>query len=219
MHGPHREEGAPETAPAGVRWRPPTLPPAPPAGPPGGGGGSFRGGGGTPGSPELANALEPCLNDLAVVRTTFETLECYPRLRAELITLLDGARENLVRRLDELLHQVEAGLPPLTDEVLRPFQHRLLSLWSADEEIFAAWFFSHTAGGTPRSFRLFRKGDLNLFRRMAPCYFTSVVLATLKHAVQDEGSYEDLGAFDEAVYQDFFVLLFAALCAQLEPEA
>ena len=62
---------APETQPAAARLVPRRLPPAPP------------GTGEAPGAPPPPERgpvppLEDCLNDLAVIRTTFETMDVFP---------------------------------------------------------------------------------------------------------------------------------------------
>src|SRR5579875_1986706 len=49
--------------------------------------------------------LEDGLNDFAVIRTTFETIDLFPEndpLRAEMMEIVKEARDNLVRRLQEL---------------------------------------------------------------------------------------------------------------------
>src|ERR1041385_8073629 len=49
--------------------------------------------------------LEDGLNDFAVIRTTYETLEYFPddiEMRRELMEIVDDARSKLVRRLNEL---------------------------------------------------------------------------------------------------------------------
>src|SRR5581483_6201341 len=56
--------------------------------------------------------LEDGLNDFAVIRTTFETIDLFPddeQLREEMMGIINDARENLRRRLIELRERVASG--------------------------------------------------------------------------------------------------------------
>src|SRR2546423_7568913 len=56
--------------------------------------------------------LEDGLNDFAVIRTTYETLDFFPdddAMREELMQIINEAREKLVRRLSELQQRISAG--------------------------------------------------------------------------------------------------------------
>ena len=53
--------------------------------------------------------LEDGLNDFAVIRTTFETIDVFPddeELRVEMMDIIKDARGNLVRRLKELRDKI-----------------------------------------------------------------------------------------------------------------
>ena len=86
--------------PAGIRAAPPSPPPAPPGTPPAPppSGGSDSGAAGW-----FVDAMEAGLNNLAVIRTTFETLDLFAddeQLSAEMIGIIHDARAELVRRLE-----------------------------------------------------------------------------------------------------------------------
>src|SRR5512135_2771571 len=56
--------------------------------------------------------LEDGLNDFAVIRTTYETLDFFPEddeMRKELMEIVDDARGKLVRRLSELRDTIGIG--------------------------------------------------------------------------------------------------------------
>src|SRR5712692_4400873 len=56
--------------------------------------------------------LEDGLNDFAVIRTTFETIDLFPEdreLRAEMMEIIHEARGNLGRRLGELRSRIGSG--------------------------------------------------------------------------------------------------------------
>lgn len=197
-HTPN-ENASPEPLPAGARWTPPGLPPAPPGGGTGGppGDGPFRrGSGGAPGEPELVAALCPLLNDLAVARTVFETMDCYPddpNLRSELMSIVEDARRDLVRQLDVLLERLATQRPPFADDVLRGLQVTLLS--------------SSAPFG---SFGLIVSRSRDALECMPPREFALLVLDHFKAAVQDDPNYESGATFDAEIYQGFQALLFAA---------
>src|SRR5438477_9055767 len=55
--------------------------------------------------------LEDGLNDFAVIRTTFETLDLFPEddpIREEMMEIVNDARANLLRRLAELHDKIQS---------------------------------------------------------------------------------------------------------------
>src|SRR3954452_12254097 len=55
--------------------------------------------------------LEDGLNDFAVIRTTFETLDLFPDddpIRDEMMEIVNDARQNLLRRLHELHDKIQS---------------------------------------------------------------------------------------------------------------
>src|SRR5580658_3172395 len=56
--------------------------------------------------------LEDGLNDFAVIRTTFETIDLFPEddpIREEMMEIVNDARGNLLRRLNELHDKIHSG--------------------------------------------------------------------------------------------------------------
>ena len=56
--------------------------------------------------------LEDGLNDFAVIRTTFETLDLFPEddpIRDEMMEIVNDARSNLLRRLNELRDKIHTN--------------------------------------------------------------------------------------------------------------
>src|SRR5215218_223364 len=73
--------------------------------------------------------LEDGLNDFAVIRTTFETLDLFPddrELREELMGIIREARGNLVRRLQELRDRIGSGQALFLGTDLQEFQDTVL---------------------------------------------------------------------------------------------
>src|SRR4029079_7575059 len=75
--------------------------------------------------------LEDGLNDFAVIRTTFETIDVFPDdgdLRQEMMGIIDGARQHLVRRLSELRDRIVAGHAHFLGTDLQEFKDHLLHM-------------------------------------------------------------------------------------------
>src|SRR5256885_10216194 len=75
--------------------------------------------------------LEDGLNDFAVIRTTFETLDLFPEdegLRVELMGIIREARGNLVRRLQELRDRIGSGQAHFLGTDLQEFKESVLAL-------------------------------------------------------------------------------------------
>src|SRR5947207_7401562 len=74
--------------------------------------------------------LEDGLNDFAVIRTTFETLDVFPddqELREEMMEIIDDARGNLKRRLAELRDTVRSGQAHFLGTDLEEFRASVLT--------------------------------------------------------------------------------------------
>src|SRR5256714_1312524 len=77
--------------------------------------------------------LEDGLNDFAVIRTTYETLEYFPdddAMRKELMEIVDDARGKLVRRLTELRDRIASGYAVFLGTDLNEFKAYALDIMS-----------------------------------------------------------------------------------------
>src|SRR5947207_1639130 len=77
--------------------------------------------------------LEDGLNDFAVIRTTFETIDVFPddeELRTEMMHIIDDARGNLVRRLVELRDRLRSGQAHFLGTDYREFRDHILHMAS-----------------------------------------------------------------------------------------
>src|SRR5438874_3549955 len=75
--------------------------------------------------------LEDGLNDFAVIRTTFETIDLFPddeELRSEMMGIINDARENLRRRLIELRDRVNSGQAHFLGTDLAEFKESVIHL-------------------------------------------------------------------------------------------
>src|SRR5947208_4894710 len=75
--------------------------------------------------------LEDGLNDFAVIRTTFETLDLFPddqELRNEMMEIINDARGNLRRRLKELRDTIRSGQAHFLGTDLETFKSSVMHL-------------------------------------------------------------------------------------------
>src|SRR3954447_17684143 len=75
--------------------------------------------------------LEDGLNDFAVIRTTFETLDLFPddqELRCEMMEIIEDARSSLKRRLIELRDKLESGQAHFLGTDLEEFKEAIVHL-------------------------------------------------------------------------------------------
>src|SRR5438270_5776324 len=75
--------------------------------------------------------LEDGLNDFAVIRTTFETLDLFPddqELRSEMMGIINDARTSLQRRLVELRDKLRSGQAHFLGTDLDEFKDSLIHL-------------------------------------------------------------------------------------------
>src|SRR5438128_8524780 len=75
--------------------------------------------------------LEDGLNDFAVIRTTFETLDLFPddqELRGEMMDIINDARHSLKRRLVELRDKLESGQAHFLGTDLTEFKDAIIHL-------------------------------------------------------------------------------------------
>jgi hypothetical protein len=169
--------------------------------------------------------LEDGLNDFAIIRTTYETLEYYPgeeEMTRELMEMVKDARNKLVLRLMELKERI--------------FKRKAHFL-GTDLEEFKAYALDIVHRGYPRR-NLDSMMKLNVFSSVAeaeeqngnsePLYhfefrdeydvptismlpardFLSILFEDVLKSVQDEQNYKDKFTFDKFVFQKFIALMF-----------
>ena len=169
--------------------------------------------------------LEDGLNDFAVIRTTYETLEYFPgddEMHKELMEMINDARGKLSRRLFEL-----------RDRIGNNKAHFL----GTDMEEFKAYSLDIVHRGYPRR-NLDSMMKLNVFSSVAevegdgnstePLYhyefrddvdlptvsqlpareFLSILFDDVLSSVSDDANYKDKYHFDRNVFQKFIALMF-----------
>jgi hypothetical protein len=198
----------PPAPPGSGQEPPPGIPP--PEGPaPGGEGELFK-----------------CLNEFALIRTTFETMEVFPddpALRSALMEIVRDAREALVRRLQELADRVDPSETCFLGINLRSFRREFLRLVSrglprqALDRLLKGDVFQHGRGKPSASEdRLYRYQFRPSHAQGPECacrpgVFFRHVLQDLQEAATDEQNYHTHAIFDRQVFQKFAAVLYVCL--------
>lgn len=208
---------------AGLRLVPPAGPPAPP--------GTSEGGRPSGRSPDpetgLLNALLESFNDMAMVRTTLETLELFrddEDLRSEMRQLVAEAHGNLEHRFRRLRDGLHAGdttalridLEELKARVMRmvregELRHQLGMLMNDD--VFET--SAKRAGNppnTPYHYEFRQPISPEELDRLPPYSFACLLLEDILSEVADEASYADQAAFDRRIWQKLIALAFVCFC-------
>jgi hypothetical protein len=171
--------------------------------------------------------LEDGLNDFAVIRTTFETIEVFrddEELRKEMMGIIADSRGNLVRRLEELRDGIVAGrihflgtnLQEFKDHVLHmatrgTIRRQLDSMMKVDVFESVAQTEAVMRGGTSEPMyrhEFLPEHALNLVDPLVPRRFIGRVFDDILDAVTDDRNYEGKYTFDKRVFQKFIAVMF-----------
>src|SRR5438874_629336 len=170
--------------------------------------------------------LEDGLNDFAVIRTTYETLDCFPEddldMRKELMEIVADAREKLVRRLKELQERVAARKAHFLgtdldefksyamDIVNRGYPRRNLdSMMKLNVFASVAEAEGHADGSEPY-YRYEFRGDprAHELSKQSARDFVSSMFGDVLDSVTDDANYVNKYLFDRNVFQKFIALMF-----------
>jgi len=169
--------------------------------------------------------LEDGLNDFAVIRTTYETLEFLaddPETSKELMEIITDARQKLVRRLTELQERIGAKRAHFLGTDLNEFKsyawdivHRGYPRRNLDNMMKLNVFGSvseaegHKDGSDPLYYFEFRDGvDLNALSAMHPRDFIANMFGDVLASVRDDANYQSRYTFDKFVFQKFIAMMF-----------
>jgi len=169
--------------------------------------------------------LEDGLNDFAVIRTTYETLEFFPddeSMRNELMDIIEEARASLVRRLTELRDRIADGRAHFLGTDLAEFKSYALDIVDRGYprrnldammklNVFSAVAEAegHADGSEPLYNYEFR--DPNAVPRLSqlsPREFVAAIFSDVLESVQDDANYVSRYAFDRNVFQKFIAVMF-----------
>ena len=169
--------------------------------------------------------LEDGLNDFAVIRTTYETLDLFPEddpIRTEMMEIVNDARDNLVRRLEELRYKVFSHKASFlgTDYddfkthglsvIRRGYQRRTLdSMMKLNVFCSVAEAEGHSdPNDLPFRYELNSGNTLETMNEMQPNEFIVALFDDVLASVLDDANYRAKYLFDRNVFQKFIALMF-----------
>lgn len=170
--------------------------------------------------------LEDGLNDFAVIRTTFETLDLFPddvALREEMMEIINDARSNLRRRLVELRDKIATGQAHFLGTDLKEFKQYVLHLATKGtirknlDNMMKLDVFESVSqveaenGAMPEPIYRYEPGfahSLDQIQDLAPREFIARIFDDVLDAVEDPLNYQNKYSFDKFVFQKFIALMF-----------
>jgi len=171
--------------------------------------------------------LEDGLNDFAVIRTTFETIDCFPddrELRTEMMTIVEDARGNLVRRLSELRDTIVSGQAHFLGTDLQEFKDSVVHMATRGSirrtldnmmklDVFESVSLVDAAqkGGSPEPmyrYEFLPQHSLPLMESLSPRVFIGRLFDDLLDAVNNNENYLTKYTFDRYVFQKFIAVMF-----------
>lgn len=170
--------------------------------------------------------LEDGLNDFAVIRTTFETLDLFPddqALRDEMMDIIDDARSNLRRRLTELRDKIASGQAHFLGTDLSEFKQYVTHLATKgtirknlDNMMKLDVFDSVSqveSGGSGMGEPIYRyeplpQFALELIEPLDAREFVARIFEDVLESVEDPLNYQGKYTFDKFVFQKFIAIMF-----------
>ncbi len=169
--------------------------------------------------------LEDGLNDFAVIRTTYETLDYFPpddEMRVELLDIIADARDKLTRRLSELRERIASGHAYFLGTDLEEFKsyamdiatfgysrRNLDSMMKLDVFSSVANQEPHDNGADPLYRYEFRSPEVqNKAADMPHSEFIASLISDVLESVEDDANYINKYVFDRNIFQKFIALMF-----------
>lgn len=167
--------------------------------------------------------LEDGLNDFAVIRTTFETLEYFSDDDpvSEMMEIINDARGNLLRRLEELRHKIAINQAHFLGTEYEEFQRFALVIARKGyqrrnlDSMMKLNVFASVAEAEGYSdpaaldYRFeFCYNDLEQMAERPPREFLVGLFDELLSCVKDDANYKSKYLFDRNVFQKFIAVMF-----------
>ncbi|HLK59793.1 MAG TPA: hypothetical protein VKU00_24745, partial [Chthonomonadaceae bacterium] len=168
--------------------------------------------------------LEDGLNDFAVIRTTFETLDLFPEddpIREEMMEIVHDARSNLLRRLNELHDKIQHNRAHFLgtdynefksyamDIIKRGYPRRNLdSLMKLNVFCSVAEAEGHQDTTTLLYYLQFAYMKSEGLAEMPPREFIVSLFDEIIYSVRDDKNYSGKYQFDKHVFQKFIAVMF-----------
>ncbi len=168
--------------------------------------------------------LEDGLNDFAVIRTTFETLDYFPPddpVRDEMMEIINDARSNLTRRLIELRDRIKSNTAIFLGTDYNEFKSYALDIATRGyprrnlDSMMKLNVFGMVAseGGAEGNAELYRYEfalpvNLDGAKEMPAREFIVLLFEDTLHSVLDDTNYTGRFVFDKNVFQKFIAVMF-----------
>lgn len=170
--------------------------------------------------------LEDGLNDFAVIRTTFETIDVFPdddELRTELMGIIADARGNLLERLLELRDGIVEGRTHFLGTVLQEFKDYILHIAHRGAirrtldnmmklDVFDSVAKAESANGRPGDpmyrYEFLPQHSLEVVEKLTPRAFIGRLFDDVIDSVTNDANYTDRYRFDKHVFQKFVAVMF-----------
>ena len=172
--------------------------------------------------------LEDGLNDFAIIRSTFETLDQFPddeELRVELMDIIEDAQSKLVRRLSELRDRIGSGQAHFLGTDLAEFKQYLVNLVTKGvprktlDSMMKLDVFESVAtteallsgADAPDFIYLYEflpENSLDVTSELRSRPFVSRIFEDVLDSVNQPGNYADKHVFDRNVFQKFIAVMF-----------
>lgn len=171
--------------------------------------------------------LEDGLNDFAVIRTTFETIDVFPddeELRVEMMGIIDDARSNLTRRLEELRDKIQANQAHFLGTDLNEFKDHVVHMATKGTirrtldnmmkvDVFDSVSQTEAKMRSGMADPMYRyqflpAHDLAQIRPLPPRVFIGRLFDDVLDAVHNNDNYSGKYTFDKNVFQKFIAVMF-----------
>jgi len=171
--------------------------------------------------------LEDGLNDFAVIRTTFETIDVFPDDQAlcrEMMEIINDARRNLRLRITELRDRIREGRAHFLGTDYQEFKDHFIHMVTRGSirrtldnmmklDVFESVARTDAAAlsGMPEpiyKYTLLEPHNLGLMEPLEPLEFIARLFEDLLDAVEDDRNYCSKYNFDCHVFQKFIALMF-----------
>jgi hypothetical protein len=168
--------------------------------------------------------LEDGLNDFAVIRTTFETLDLFPEddpIRDEMMEIVNDARSNLLRRLAELHDKIQADTAHFLGTDYSEFKDYSVAMIQKGyprrnlDSMMKLNVFSSVAEAEGHSdanellFNFeFKYADVQEMLPLDPSAFIVALFEEVINSVKDDSNYRGKYPFDKHVFQKFIAVMF-----------
>jgi len=168
--------------------------------------------------------LEDGLNDFAVIRTTFETLDLFPEddpIREEMMEIVNDARANLLRRLTELHDKIESDTAHFLGTDYNEFKdysvtmirkgyprRNLDSMMKLNVFSSVAEAEGHSDANELDFFFEFKYAPVDEMLPLSAPDFIVALFQEVINSVMDDANYKGKYAFDKHVFQKFIAVMF-----------